>query len=182
MRSGPTVMSHRTTYAARRRAQAGFSLMELAVVVICLAIMTAMVTPIFRTTMIRLRTEQGINEFLTAVQYAQERAVSDGREFRIYIDARANRYWIERFVEVDEDNERVFEPFETFTMRQLPDEVTFRRVSARTDRQTRAQYITCFPSGACDHASITLDRANGRSLTIDTRGRIASFRVRDRER
>ena len=151
-------------------------------VVIVLALMTSIVTPLFRATMIRLRTEQGITEFLTAVQYAQERAVSDGREFRIYIDARANRYWIERFVEVDDDGERVYEPFEQFGMRQLPEEISFRRVSAKTHRESRAQYITCYPSGACDHASITIDRAHGRSMTIDTRGRIASFRVRDRER
>lgn len=165
-----------------RRAQAGFSLMELAVVVIVLAMMTAAITPIFRNTIVRLKTEQGIKDFITAMQYAQERSVSDGREFRIYLDDRGNRYWIERFVEVDEDNERVYEPFEQFTMRHLPEELSFRRVSAKRDRISRFQYITCYPSGATDRATVTLERANGRSISIETRGRVGSFRIRDQER
>jgi type II secretion system protein H len=165
----------------RKRSQAGFSLMELAVVVIVLALMTAAVTPIFRATLVRLKTEQGIKDLLTAIQYTQERAVSDGREFRIYLDDREHRYWIVRYTGVDEKGEKEYEPFEQFTMRHLPLELTFRRVSAKRDRQTRMQYITCYPSGASDRASITLDRAHGRSVTIDTRGRVGSFRVQDRE-
>ena len=171
-------------YAKRhnKRARAGFSLMELTVVLIVLAVMTAAVTPIFRNTVVRLKTEQGIQDFITAIQYAQERSVSDGREFRIYLDDREHRYWIERFVEVDDEGERVYEPFERFTVRQLPDDLTFRRVAANRDRGSRHKFITCYPSGASDRASITLDRANGRSITIDTRSRPGSLRVRDRER
>jgi len=165
-----------------KRSQAGFSLMELAVVVIVLAMMTAAVTPIFRTTLVRMKTEQGIQDLLAAMQYTQQRAVSDGREYRIFLNDRDDTYWIERFVEVDEKNEKVFEPFEQFTLRELPGELSFRRVSAKRDRVSRAQYITCYPSGASDRASITLDRAQGRSITIETRGRVGSFRVQDRQR
>lgn len=166
--------------AAARKA--GYTIMEVTVVVLILAVLTSAVAPLFHTTLVRLRTEQGVKEFLTALQYSQERAVSDGREFRMFFNTQDNSYWIERFVEVDEKDERVFEPFEQFERRQLPEGLSFRRIAAKRDRVTRAQYITLYPSGASDTATIRIERANGRALTIETRGRAGGFRVRDRER
>src|SRR5262245_37750606 len=75
---------------------AGFTLMELIVVVIVIAVISSAVIPMFADSLRSLRRQRYIDDFTTALKFAQERAISGSVEHRVYIDDKANTFWVER--------------------------------------------------------------------------------------
>ena len=163
--------------------RAGFSLLELIIVVTLLGILSAGVVPVFQGTFSSIESEHAVRDLIATIRYAQERAVTDSIEYRLYLEPDNNEYWVAHLAGYDEDDrEKVFETIEARGSETalLPSRVEMRRPRARKDRDAGAYYIAFYPNGACDDAKITLEREReaGGNVYIETRGGMGRLRVK----
>lgn len=161
-------------------AEAAFTLIELIVVVAMLGVLTAMVVPIYGGSMASMRIRNTQSDIVSLIEYIQERAVTDGREYRLYFDKPENLYWVMYLVGRDGE-EKNFEPEtrEYGRERYLPEGLIVERLKAKKDRKRNANYIACYPNGACDAATIVLAEAANRRrhVTIKTTGVMGKLEV-----
>ena len=137
--------------AASSDPRAGFTPIELVIVVVILGILTAGIVPVYAGSMSALsrRTVQG--DVAALIQFVQQRAVSDSREYRFYLDPDEGAYWV-MFHDGYKKDEKTFreveEPYGVLTY--LPERLEAERPRAPKDRERDAYYLSCRPSGACD--------------------------------
>lgn len=168
---------------------AGFSLMELIVVVTILAILTAAVLPVFGPALRGAKIDNAFQDVLATMRYAQDAAVSQGMEHRVYFDDDHNAYWIERLVGHDR-GDKIFAPMDEHVgeWRQLPRGLELDRISAQRERGG-FHYIAFYPTGARDQAEVrmrnTAENIRGYSISTKRSGRntsLDSFAVQIPER
>ena len=161
--------------------QTGFTLLELVVVVMLIGIMTGVVVPLYRDSLRSMRTDRAVTDLITAIKYAQERAVTDGREFRLYIDESNQAYWLSAYAGADsESGERQFRPLTEPPGRrtQFPDTLRLGRLSARQDQNNRMHYVAFHPLGTSDVATIRLEKEDRRQpVEIAIVGRMGRVEV-----
>lgn len=147
----------------------GFSLIEMLVVTAMLAGISMAIMPVYVSTMNGIRLRNARNDLIASIRFAQEMAVRESREYRVYFDPGENQYRIARLAGLEND-EKVFEPAEALGggVRELPEYLEMDRLTAPRDRHTREYYITCLPNGASTQATIRLR---------DTRSRQARFEI-----
>lgn len=162
----------------RPQSRAGFTLMELVVALTIIALMTAVVTPMFHGSLTWVHGDRATRDFVAAMKYAQERAVSDEVEYRFYVDDDTGAFWLMRFDHF-EDDDKVF-GFLAGTEGQrriLPETCEITKCEARKDSELGARFVAFYPHGACDYATIKLETANGTKLRIETKGRLGRLDV-----
>jgi Tfp pilus assembly protein FimT len=128
------------------------------IVMMILATLTAMVSPVFRDSLRHMRAENAVRDLQAACSYAQSRAVTDSAEVRLNIDHKKHAYWISRAYLNDKD-EVVFKPLsETdFPTTILPETIVLTKPKARFDRDQKTHYIAFYPEGLCESAKLTLN-------------------------
>jgi type II secretion system protein H len=164
----------------RRRHESGFTLIELIIVLTILGVLAAAVVPLFRASTEKMREERAMRDLYASLKFAQERSISEMTEYRLYLDTKGNRYWTARLAN-ETDGKKTFteitEPSNDVTV--LPDGVTLTKPKARQDRKLDASYVAFYPNGACDVASITLERKNGKAMTVSTKGKLGQFKTQE---
>lgn len=162
-------------------AAAGFTFLELLVVVTLLSILSAAVVPLYGASMAGLRLRSIQNDFISLLSFVQERAVADSREYRLYLNTQDGSYFVMYLAEYD-GQRKIFEYVEAdFGVEQfLPEFIKMDKVKAREDRNMRMNYIACYPNGACDRATVTLldTRSRSRRVDISTLGTLGKFEVK----
>jgi len=63
--------------------------------------------------------------------------------------------------------------------RVLPEHVSFQGSRARQDRRSDAHYIAFYSTGACDYATVRLNREEDTTVVIETKGRLGQFEVNE---
>jgi type II secretion system protein H len=150
-----------------RQSGGGFTLMELIIVLTIIVIMSAAVVPVFGSSMAKLERDHAVRDFVATLRYAQERAVTDTREYRLALDPELNQYWLLRCAGIVERKKT----FELIDERQgkamfLPERLSMKSVKARKEREERYYYISFYPNGACDRAEVTLQHTDERAVTV----------------
>lgn len=151
---------------------AGFTLMELMIVMTLLAIMTAAVTPVFRGTLTSVRAENEARDLVAMLEYAQARAITDAVEYRVYIAPTLNSYWLER---AQMRNGRVT-GFQTVTD-QVVERTTLSTAAQLVEPRARRQgaealyYVAFYPNGMSDEALLGIfDLEDETTFLISTEG------------
>lgn len=163
----------------RTRSGPGFTLLELIVTVSILAVLTAVIVPLYGSAVTALQRRGAQGDLVARLLYAQELAVREGREIRVYLDGRAQAYWLEGWAGGDGDDKR-FEPLADPAaggVHTLPPGMRIARLDARTDRARRMPYVACLPNGACDRVRIRLARGDEPGATITTTGILGGVEV-----
>jgi len=164
------------------RACSGFTLMELIIVLTIISIISAAVIPVFGGSFSSIRRDHALRDFLSALRYAQERAVAETREYRVVIDPETRSYYITALEKFDR-GEKSFEPIdERFGKRMtFPEEFEIKKPSARRDRETRTFFIAFFPNGGCDEAIIPFTVNGRREVSVLTNGRKGHIELKERK-
>lgn len=163
--------------------RAGFTFLELLVVVIIVGVISASVLPVFSSSFASLRVRNAKADLMAAIAHAQECAVRESTPYRFNLDPESRSYWITRYksgVGEEEVFERVPDKWGQETA--LPDALEVSRPKMRKDRETKAFYLQCYPNGACDMASIsvtTKGRGRASKFTFETLGALGQFEVKD---
>lgn len=161
------------------RAQSrGFTLLELIVVLTLLGIMSAAVLPVFRTTFSNIEKNHAVRDMVGSMRYAQERAIVDSVEFRLYLDPENAQYFLMRLEEANV-KEKTFKPVAGSQGQRfrLPNNMSMKRPRANRERGTDLYYISFYPNGACDDAKISLERRGRRAADIELKGTVSKLKV-----
>ena len=166
---------------AAYRAVKGFTLIELIVVLAILGVITAGVIPLFKSSMHNMKMRSARSNFVSTLAFTQEKAVAESLQYRVYMDDRAGRYWVEQLVEYDEGGEKVFAPVEEEFGREqfFPAFYALQRLRAPRDRERGAYYLTCYPNGASDRVTLTFQDLSDRRhrFTVETLGVMGRIKV-----
>ena len=160
-----------------RKRPAGFTLVELMIVMTLIAIMALSVAPVFRGSLARARADHAARDLFAEIKAAQESAVSEGVEYRVYFDLKKNAYWPAR-PGVTKDGEWAFLPVDVpgGEAIRLPDRLSIDEVRGRKG-DSGTKYLAFFPTGVGDAGEIKMhdevDRT--RRFTIETDGTRASI-------
>lgn len=76
-----------------RKGAAGFTMLEMMIIVVIIGIVAAMAVPSFYNTIPRLKARTEARNILNLVRLARSRAVSDGSQYGVYVDT-SNRQYI----------------------------------------------------------------------------------------
>jgi prepilin-type N-terminal cleavage/methylation domain-containing protein len=158
--------------------ESGFTLIELIIVVTILAMLSVGVVPVFNGSFRGLESDHGVRDFAAMVRYAEERAITAGVEYRLYIYTDENSYGLQHLVKMDGED-KVFEPVTVQRQKtvKLPRTLTFKNPRAKKDRKGGGYYVAFYPSGACDDARINISSSEGKSYYVDTKGGIGKLKV-----
>ncbi|HOQ89065.1 MAG TPA: prepilin-type N-terminal cleavage/methylation domain-containing protein [Candidatus Hydrogenedentes bacterium] len=144
--------------AGQKSGRAAFTLLELVVVVALLSILTAAIVPLYASSMTGARIRNARADLITALRYAQDRAVQESREYRLYLNREEQSWWVERQAGVNENNEKEFEVAADsgIEKRVLPEGLEFQQIKARQPRDRNLYFIACYPHGVSDPAEIVV--------------------------
>lgn len=163
-----------------RTLHAGFTLLELIIVMTLLAVITAAVVPVFGATLKRLQLRSAQDDFVTTLAFTQDMAVRNSREYRLYVDPDEGSYWAMRLVSEGLDEKKFEDVSERWgRVQYFPEYLDMRKPRLAKDRERDAYYIACYPNGACDRIKIRLEdtRDRRRKFEVETLGTLGQFEV-----
>jgi prepilin-type N-terminal cleavage/methylation domain-containing protein len=140
------------TTAARSRC-GGFTLIELAVVLILIGIVLSIVIPRYGGFLTRGTLRSELRRLAAVVRYLSDEASRSGRTYYLNFDIRKGTYW----VTVDAGTSRAAEVDSHLTrIRQLPENVRFKDVMVygTGKKSTGRQRIAFFPGGENEEAIV----------------------------
>ena len=155
-----------------RRSNAGFTLLELVIVVILVAIVMALSVPRLSGTLGSTGITAGTRQVASMLRYARGRAVMDRLRYRVDLDLDAGEYWLT--CEEDPIKKRgAFKPVggNLGRRRSLPGSATFGefhngakelRSSRDEDGSIRGDGIVFYPDGRGDPARLVVQGREGR--------------------
>lgn len=155
------------SYPQRRIRRHGFTLLELILVMTLLAILTAMVSPVFRGTLSNMRSENALRDFVATLEYAQTRAITESNEFRLYLTPQQNSYHLERAI-THEGHPPSYEPIQAAipTGDTFPNSVHLASAKTRLDKKAKQYFITFYPNGLCDASTLAFEITDQDALYI----------------
>lgn len=169
---------------APRGIRAGFTFLELLVVVAIIGVITAAVLPVFSSTFRSVKVRDAKSDLLAVITHTQESAVRDSREYRFYLDPELGQYWVGYHAGSTKEGAKRFLPVEDTWGKPvtIPEPLEVGRPKMRKDEESEAFFLSCYPNGACDHASIevTSRGRNGARFEIETLGAMGQFKVKER--
>ena len=135
----------------------GFTLVELLLVMSLLVALTLMVTPVFSTALRDTKVDQSVRDFAALFEFAQARALSEVREYRVVVDTAEHRFWLMRLTH----REKGRKVFETVSSRDNLSGHFSRRLSvqpsgAKRDVVQGAEYVSFYPDGSMDVVSFKM--------------------------
>jgi type II secretion system protein H len=153
-----------------RRASRAFTLIELILVMLILFVLASMVVPAMSGFGHGRRIEDAATEVLALIQFARERAISDGTVYRMNFDSQARAYQLTRlegdaFVQLGEEAGRRFI---------LPEGVD---ANWELPQREDGAYIEFLPTGRSEAATVTLSDDKGKTITITAQSPTELFRI-----
>lgn len=166
----PRIVRHRSR---------GYTFIEIIIVVVILGVVLAGVAPMYRGSMTWVRTDRAVRNIVALLKYGQERAMTDAVEYRLYLDPDKRSYWLTRLTGFDQEGEKVFAQVteDRKTPYRLPETLEITSIAARKSDGLGVYYISLYPHGACDAATIRFHDRSRRKVSIETKGRAGQLSV-----
>jgi len=162
--------------AVRTCNKSGYTLVELAVVILLIGIVTLAVMPRIAGLLYPGDLKKAAREVIGAILLARTEAVTEGKSYYLFIDLSNQYYWMLDFPGVDISESDSIKRTdvvldESVKKRVLPGGIKFLSVKVgNSDLQSHGvQIIRCFPLGVTDPAIIHIgtDQRNSCTLVLD---------------
>ncbi len=139
---------------------AGFTLLELVLVMVIICTVLAMASVSLRGFFGSRRTADAAGQILTLTQFARSRAVAEGRAYRLHVDADAGRYWLT----APEDGVHDALRCEFGRVFRLPEGTTAAWIDS--PQTALCGWIAFYPDGRADAAHLRLAGRRGETADI----------------
>jgi type II secretion system protein H len=155
------------------RVRRGFTLLELIIVMVLLAIVLAIAAPSLRGFAAGRRTSDAASQILAMMNLARIQAISEGRRYKLDIDEQERCYQLTKqeggaFVELGNDHGQIF---------YLPEGVTFEIRTPEEGITTERTTIQFYPDGRNDEASIVVTGRTGDVFFVVCRSATEQFEI-----
>jgi prepilin-type N-terminal cleavage/methylation domain-containing protein len=175
-----------------RRIRRGFTLLELVLVMLLIAISLSVAAPSLRGFLSGSKSRDAATHLLSVMQWARGRAAAEARIYRLNISAQDGSYQVmvqqgEQFVESPSDFGQVFAIPDGMTMQfvrgmpQNPLPGAVQRPPARAAASGVGDFIDFHPDGRNDPASVRLADDQGSVYIIESPSPAEPFRILSRE-
>jgi Tfp pilus assembly protein FimT len=132
----------------------GFTLIELILLTVILAVLVGVSTPLFSKTFSSLRLRDDSYNLAKLINYIQEKSVIEGRIYKLVLDAEKKRYYVmvsdstdpKKYTRLDEKAGKIFH---------LSDQVSIK---------ARKSEILFYPDGHSDKAAIVLSNRKDKTV------------------
>lgn len=146
--------------ADRRKPAAGFTLLELILVMVLICTVLAMAAPSLRGFFASRQTADAAAQIVALAQFARAQAAAEGRTYRLNLDTESGKYWLTAqtggaFTALPSEFGRVFS---------LP-EGAIAGWEAPAEAASRG-WVPFYPDGRTEAADIRLDGRQGEALKI----------------
>ena len=159
--------------------KAGFSLIELLVVIVLMVILTAMIVPEMRGTFEDATLRSTGRKLTSAMNLAHSRAITLQQTHRVALDAKAGRFAVERMVRETEGSGFTSASDIPGGTGELDKRITF---DVRKDGETQANAISFYANGTADAAEVLLRDREGFGITLKVNGITARVSAQKVER
>jgi type II secretion system protein H len=153
-----------------RRKSSGFTLLELIVVLVILAMVSALVAPSMRAFTVGQTTDNAAQQIVVLARYARTQSITEGNSYRLNFDPQGGAYWLSSSAAgVYKDL-----PGEYGEHLTLPVGATM-----RTDltRQTDGTYVTFQSTGRADVAHIWISDKQGKTVEVACTSATELYRI-----
>ena len=150
----------------------GFTLLELILVMVIISTVLAMAAPSLRGFFSSRKIHDAAANILSLVRYARSQAISEGMTYRLNFNAEKGVYWLTSnrdgaFSVLDNEFGREF---------LLPDDTAV-ALEKEDDKKKTETYITFFPQGIAECATITLTDRTGEVIKILSPSPAEAYRI-----
>ena len=157
-----------------QRAQAGFTLLELLIVILIMAVVVGFSVPRFSRTFSYLQLQVFAHDVAKLLTYASKRAVARGEMLRIHFDVEGGRYWLAHAQEAspEGESERVAGKFGRISS--VPEAISL---------DPSAREVTFYPDGRADRFEMFIfsNRQDGYRLVTNVwTGRVKLLETREK--
>lgn len=143
-----------------RRPQAGFTLLEVLIVTLILAIMAGVAVPRFGRTFSHLQLQLFATDVAKLLTYASKRAVARGETLYIHFDVAGRRYWLAQAQEASAQKESERVPGKFGRISSVPEAISL---------NPSARKVAFYPDGRADRFEMVIfnNRQDGYRLVTD---------------
>lgn len=143
-----------------RRPQAGFTLLELLIVILILAVIVGVAVPRFSRAFSHLELQVFAADVAKLLIYANKRAVVSGETLRIHFDVNGRRYWLAEVQEASPEGKSERVPGKVGRISSVPRGVSL---------DPSAREVTFYPDGRADRFEMLIfdDSQDGYRLVTD---------------
>ncbi len=157
-----------TLSIGRRPNRSGYTLIELVLLTVIIAVLVAISTPLFRNTYSRLELKDASFNLAKLINFSQEKAVLEGLPYKLNLDIKNSRYHLTKldpggsgkYVRLEEKVGRIFS---------LP-----RGIKLKSGKKE----IVFYPDGHSEKATITFMGKNKR-LNIEIKGSLGYVEIKE---
>ena len=160
----------------QRRAQSGFSLIELMVVIVLMVILTAMILPEMRGTFEDAVLRATGRKLTSAMNLAHSRAITLQQTHRLVLDAKSARFIVERMAHEGEGGRYVAVSDIPGGMGPLDKRIT---LEVQKDDVANLRMISFYPNGTAEAAQIILRDREGFAVALKVNGITARVTAQD---
>jgi len=144
-----------------QRPQAGFTLLELLIVILIMAVVVGFSIPRFSRTFSHLRLQVFASDVAKLLTYASRRAVARGEMLRIHFDLEGRRYWLAQAQEAAPEGKSERVPDKFGRISSMPQGISL---------DPSAREVTFYPDGRADRFEMLIldnNRQEGYRLVTD---------------
>ncbi|HEX2971944.1 MAG TPA: GspH/FimT family pseudopilin [Tepidisphaeraceae bacterium] len=154
----------------RRAQSAGFTLLELVLVMVVFCTVMSIAAPSLRGFWGASETNNAAAQFLALTQWARSAAVTEGCLCRLNVDRATGEYWLtqqqdEQFVSLGSEFGRIFS---------IPDE---HRIELVRPDGSNADWITFHPSGRLEPVTVRITDRRGQEIQITSLSPTEPFHI-----
>jgi type II secretion system protein H len=144
----------------RLKRTGGFTLVELLIVMIIITLIVGAVAPKFAAFTAGRKAADGARQIVSLAQYAHTQAISEGKDYRLNVDATKKAFWITR------ENDGTFDPPPNDFGRTFVVDDSVQMASDFPSQTSGGEYVTFRPTGRSEPGSVTLTDRNGNSVVV----------------
>lgn len=137
----------------------GFTLLELIFVAAILIIVSTLAIPRFGKTFNFLQLQNFASDMVSFARYAQARAITEGKKYRVMFDSAEKLMKLQSCLEVEKEDGTKGESWNTEKAKSIPDYVTVKLEKGKGD-------INFYPDGTADEARVEVFVPSGKSYNI----------------
>jgi prepilin-type N-terminal cleavage/methylation domain-containing protein len=137
--------------------RSGFTLIELIFVLVLVASLAGLTTPLFRRTYAAVAVQEAAHNLARTMDYARQRAVMEGLTYRVQLDGSQSAYWLS--VEKNPETPGVFSDVKTSWGRRV-------RLPRGVDLKTDLPWVAFYPNGTATPADVQVAETSGRTSRV----------------